>query len=165
MIVLAGCAKQEAIPQTKTIDSLEYIIAGLKTEIENLNAHITQQTKSESTTTKTVSDTSGQATQFSEDQKSEWKKVRNGAKLNVDWKMKVISADNDNSLCWLQYIYYDEGKMKMGQYDYDCQVNVYNSNSTLHNGDIIVVKGKASGVDENGGVRLIATKVINKGVE
>ena len=44
-------------------------------------------------------------------------------------------------------------------------INLYNVNSPLHSGDIIIVTGKTNGVDDDGHVHLHVNNIVNKGVE
>jgi hypothetical protein len=154
---LSGCAKQDNSIQTNTVDSLQRIIANLNAQVLDLNAFIAQQSTKASSTSNEQAITKEETS--SEEKHSEWKKVRNGGSLNVTWKMKiaVIPHNNEFARCWLS-----DGE---NGYDMKSEVDVYRWDADFHDGDILIVTGKASGVSDAGTVQLHATKVINKGIE
>jgi len=155
LIYFTGCGKLESSPQSKNADSLERVIYDLKSQVSNLNAFIAQQSPASKQTAN--SSTSTEQTLINAEKNinksplEAWTEVRNGATINVRWQLKVFIG----SQCYLMI---DE-KMTSRF------VAVYDSKVILHSGDIIVVTGEASGVDEMGDVKLHANNVVKKGMD
>ncbi|HWY34857.1 MAG TPA: hypothetical protein VNX68_09435 [Nitrosopumilaceae archaeon] len=89
---------------------------------------------------------------------TEWKEVRNGATLSVKWKMKVWIAHR--SMCQL----YSTESIDT-RYETEYPVKLYGADIAIHDDDILIITGRASGVESDGAVILNVTNVINKGVE
>jgi hypothetical protein len=167
MMLLVGCTKQDAesqpmdtsatelqkITMRNTIDSLKSEILKMRGELDQMKG----QDLNEKDRTSNEIKSKGEKGLESSDKnaQNEWKKVRNGASLTVKWQLKVMDADY--RWCYL----YSSSNM----YDADHLVLISYPTLPIHTDDVIIVSGEASGVDNDGKVKLRIISMVNKGVE
>jgi hypothetical protein len=163
-LTLLSCQRQndEAIVLHKQNDSLINSIKSMQTQINDLTEKLEAEKKLPQISAISPDSVNIAIQGNGLSMEQEWKKVRNGGSLSVEWALQVSSIEGYFISCYL----YDrsDNKKYFGNNELKC-VDLYNCNIVVHDNDILIVKGQASGISSSGSVKINATNIINKGVE